>query len=352
MGSGLRWTHYFVCATGSGTSFLFTTNMHRYSEIQSFSPSSLKLIMFKSWSSSIHKTDLMNSLLLQHKSILQRKLPESIKLSIAKEIENNLFSKVISELWPHCRIIYFVLSPLTPQPLLIPLPDSKLPFWGSCWILISANHDIKFNTLSLSLSLTLSLSHTHTKLALYIILHRFLSFLEWKHLEKFEHFLRQRWVSEPKSNENCRVECWSAAMMWTRFVLRLSAGFAKWDQVLQPRQHYCRQSWSSNRFDGYHLWPSGRRAAHGLRRGWRGAPHSGREDPAVCLFTRVCSPFPLALSCTLPLEISLMKVQWLHRGECHCWGPAMGWDVWCWGWFRGKDSLLHWNDSHWSHKGS
>jgi hypothetical protein len=32
--------------------------------------------------------------LLQHKKILERKLPESIKLSIAKKIENNLFSKV------------------------------------------------------------------------------------------------------------------------------------------------------------------------------------------------------------------------------------------------------------------
>ena len=31
---------------------------------------------------------------LQHKKILERKLPESLKLAIAKKIENNLFSKV------------------------------------------------------------------------------------------------------------------------------------------------------------------------------------------------------------------------------------------------------------------
>jgi hypothetical protein len=30
----------------------------------------------------------------QHKAILQRKLPDNLKLAIAKTIENNLFSKV------------------------------------------------------------------------------------------------------------------------------------------------------------------------------------------------------------------------------------------------------------------
>jgi hypothetical protein len=30
----------------------------------------------------------------QHKAILQRKLPDNLKLSIAKTIENNLFAKV------------------------------------------------------------------------------------------------------------------------------------------------------------------------------------------------------------------------------------------------------------------
>ncbi len=30
----------------------------------------------------------------QHKTILERTLPESLKLSIAKNVENNLFSKV------------------------------------------------------------------------------------------------------------------------------------------------------------------------------------------------------------------------------------------------------------------
>jgi hypothetical protein len=33
---------------------------------------------------------------VQHKAIMERKLPESIKLSIAKKIENNLFSKVFN----------------------------------------------------------------------------------------------------------------------------------------------------------------------------------------------------------------------------------------------------------------
>jgi hypothetical protein len=32
---------------------------------------------------------------MQHKKILGRKLPEALKLSIAKKMENNLFSKVI-----------------------------------------------------------------------------------------------------------------------------------------------------------------------------------------------------------------------------------------------------------------
>ncbi len=31
----------------------------------------------------------------QHKTILERNLPEALKLSIAKKIENNLFSKVV-----------------------------------------------------------------------------------------------------------------------------------------------------------------------------------------------------------------------------------------------------------------
>jgi hypothetical protein len=31
----------------------------------------------------------------QHKAILQRKLPDNLKLSIAKTIENNLFAKVL-----------------------------------------------------------------------------------------------------------------------------------------------------------------------------------------------------------------------------------------------------------------
>jgi hypothetical protein len=32
---------------------------------------------------------------MQHKKILERSLPDTLKLSIAKKIENNLFSKVI-----------------------------------------------------------------------------------------------------------------------------------------------------------------------------------------------------------------------------------------------------------------
>ena len=36
--------------------------------------------------------------LRQHKHILARKLPENLKLAIARKIENNLFSKVHSAL--------------------------------------------------------------------------------------------------------------------------------------------------------------------------------------------------------------------------------------------------------------
>ena len=32
---------------------------------------------------------------MQHKTILQRQLPDALKLAIARRIENNLFSKVI-----------------------------------------------------------------------------------------------------------------------------------------------------------------------------------------------------------------------------------------------------------------
>ncbi len=39
---------------------------------------------------------LHDSLGLQHKTILKRKLPENLKLSIATKIENNLFSKVFA----------------------------------------------------------------------------------------------------------------------------------------------------------------------------------------------------------------------------------------------------------------
>ena len=36
----------------------------------------------------------------QHKSILERKLPENLKLAIARQIENNLFAKVEGRLLP------------------------------------------------------------------------------------------------------------------------------------------------------------------------------------------------------------------------------------------------------------
>ncbi len=39
----------------------------------------------------IHKVPF----LVQHKKILERTLPEALKLSIARKIENNLFSKVL-----------------------------------------------------------------------------------------------------------------------------------------------------------------------------------------------------------------------------------------------------------------
>ena len=32
---------------------------------------------------------------MQHKAILERRLPDTLKLEIAKKIENNLFSKVV-----------------------------------------------------------------------------------------------------------------------------------------------------------------------------------------------------------------------------------------------------------------
>jgi hypothetical protein len=38
----------------------------------------------------------LTGFLLQHQKILERKLPENLKLSIAKKIENNLFLKVYS----------------------------------------------------------------------------------------------------------------------------------------------------------------------------------------------------------------------------------------------------------------
>jgi hypothetical protein len=37
----------------------------------------------------------MKHILFQLKDILQRKLPDALKLSIAKQIENNLFAKVL-----------------------------------------------------------------------------------------------------------------------------------------------------------------------------------------------------------------------------------------------------------------
>ncbi len=33
----------------------------------------------------------------QHKALLERKLPDALKLALAKQIENNLFSKVITQ---------------------------------------------------------------------------------------------------------------------------------------------------------------------------------------------------------------------------------------------------------------
>jgi hypothetical protein len=39
--------------------------------------------------------NLMKNILFQLKDILQRKLPDALKLSIAKQIENNLFAKVL-----------------------------------------------------------------------------------------------------------------------------------------------------------------------------------------------------------------------------------------------------------------
>jgi hypothetical protein len=45
------------------------------------------------WPFSLKNPGLMR-LFEQHKAILERKLPDNLKLAIAKTIENNLFAKV------------------------------------------------------------------------------------------------------------------------------------------------------------------------------------------------------------------------------------------------------------------
>ena len=47
---------------------------------------------------------------LQHKAILERKLPDNLKLSIAKKIENNLFSKVLFSSLPSTVTAGFVYA--------------------------------------------------------------------------------------------------------------------------------------------------------------------------------------------------------------------------------------------------
>ncbi len=49
-------------------------------------------------------------LFIQSKTILQRTLPDALKLSIAQKIENNLFSKVLSWLLPICNILHFLID--------------------------------------------------------------------------------------------------------------------------------------------------------------------------------------------------------------------------------------------------
>jgi hypothetical protein len=53
---------------------------------------------------------------VQHKKILERTLPEALKLSIARKIENNLFSKVQ-------LLIYPVNKKLTTETLFFVLAD-------------------------------------------------------------------------------------------------------------------------------------------------------------------------------------------------------------------------------------
>ncbi len=48
------------------------------------------------------RVDISNAM-LQHRAIVQRKIPDALKLAIAKRIENNLFSKVRHS-DPHCNM--------------------------------------------------------------------------------------------------------------------------------------------------------------------------------------------------------------------------------------------------------
>jgi hypothetical protein len=69
---------------------------------------------------------------LQQKEILERKLPENLKLSIAKQIENNLFTKVRPDTDSKTILAFYFRSSTAPGKNIFPLSGmstGSLPCW-------------------------------------------------------------------------------------------------------------------------------------------------------------------------------------------------------------------------------